>query len=173
MSAAGTRVPRQEVARWIHQQPGSLTPGPSSFSSTHSSRVVTVCVRSPTPNRTSSSSARASASKRTSYDGVPDVVVADVDLPDAQGAEAVRLLRLKFPASALLVLTLVAEPAAVQRVLDAGVDGYMLKSAAPGQFFFALRAVATGATYLQPSLGIELARAWSAPSAPARKAGSR
>lgn len=77
-----------------------------------------------------------------------------------------RLLRLKFPGSALFVLTLVDEPAAVQRVLDAGVDGYMLKSVAPSQFFFGLRAVAGGASYLQPSLGVELARAWSTPSTP-------
>ena len=96
-----------------------------------------------------------SASLGTAYEINPDVVVADVDLPDAHGAEAIALLRKEFPEAALLVLTLVDHPAKVQRVLEAGADGYMLKTAPTSEFFFGIRAVAHGESYLQPSL------AWS------------
>ena len=106
----------------------------------------------------------ASASLGTAYETNPDVVVADVDLPDAHGAEAIALLRKEFPESALLVLTLVDHPAKVQRVLEAGADGYMLKTAPTSEFFFGIRAVAHGESYLQPSLGVELARWHGAPS---------
>ena len=99
----------------------------------------------------------ASASLGTAYETNPDVVVADVDLPDAHGADAIALLRKEFPESALLVLTLVDHPAKVQRVLEAGADGYMLKTAPTSEFFFGIRAVAHGESYLQPSLGVELA----------------
>jgi two-component system response regulator NreC len=104
------------------------------------------------------------ASLGTAYETTPDVVVADVDLPDAHGPEAIALLRKEFPESALLVLTLVDHPAKVQRVLEAGADGYMLKTAPTSEFFFGIRAVAHGETYLQPSLGVELARWHGAPS---------
>src|SRR5690348_2891395 len=50
------------------------------------------------------------ASLGSAYETVPDVVVADVDLPDATGPEAIALLRKEFPESALLVLTLVDHP---------------------------------------------------------------
>ena len=106
----------------------------------------------------------ASATLGTAYETSPDVVVADVDLPDAQGADAIALLRKEFPEAALLVLTLVDHPAKVQQVLEAGADGYMLKTAPTSEFFFGIRAVAHGETYLQPSLGVELARWHGAPS---------
>jgi len=105
-----------------------------------------------------------SATLGTAYETSPDVVVADVELPDAQGPEAISLLRKEFPDSALLVLTLVDHPAKVQQVLEAGADGYMLKTAPTSEFFFGIRAVAHGETYLQPSLGVELARWHSTPS---------
>jgi DNA-binding NarL/FixJ family response regulator len=70
-----------------------------------------------------------SATLGTAYETPPDVVVADVELPDAQGPDAISLLRKEFPDSALLVLTLVDHPAKVQQVLEAGADGYMLKTA--------------------------------------------
>jgi two-component system, NarL family, response regulator NreC len=101
----------------------------------------------------------------TAYEYSPDVVVADVDLPDAQGVDAIALLRKEFPEAALLVLTLVDHPPRVQQVLEAGVDGYMLKTATTSEFFFGIRAAARGQTYLQPSLGVELARWHGAPSA--------
>jgi two-component system response regulator NreC len=100
----------------------------------------------------------------TAYANSPDVVVVDVDLPDAQGADAIALLRKEFPEAALLVLTLVDHPLKVQQVLEAGADGYMLKTAPTSEFFFGIRAVAHGETYLQPSLGVELARWHGAPS---------
>ena len=100
----------------------------------------------------------------TAYAHPPDVVVADVDLPDAQGSDAIALLRKEFPDAALLVLTLVDHPLKVQQVLEAGADGYMLKTAPTSEFFFGIRAVAHGETYLQPSLGVELARWHGAPS---------
>ena len=100
----------------------------------------------------------------TAYENSPDVVVVDVDLPDVQGADAIALLRKQFPEAALLALTLVDHPLKVRQVLEAGADGYMLKTVPTSEFFFGIRAVARGETYLQPSLGVELARWHRAPS---------
>jgi two-component system response regulator NreC len=81
-----------------------------------------------------------------------------------QGADAIALLRKQFPEAALLALTLVDHPLKVRQVLEAGADGYMLKTVPTSEFFFGIRAVARGETYLQPSLGVELARWHRAPS---------
>jgi two-component system, NarL family, response regulator NreC len=95
-------------------------------------------------------------------DVTPDVIVTDIEFPDAGHSEVISGLRGSFPQSPILVLTAVAHPAKVQSVLAAGADGYLLRTAATTELIVGIRAVADGETYLQPSLGVELAR-WHRP----------
>jgi two-component system response regulator NreC len=88
----------------------------------------------------------------------PDVVVADLILPDERGAEVVRRLKARHPAAAILVLTMVDNPTDVQMCLAAGASGYLLKETASTELVDAVRRVAAGADYLQPSLGAALAK---------------
>ena len=94
----------------------------------------------------------------------PDVIVADLVLPDDRGADVVRRLRERFPRSAVLVLTMVDNPTDVQLCLAAGAKGYLLKEAAGAELTDAVRAVAQGQEYLQPALGAALARWREVPS---------
>ncbi|MCU1499290.1 MAG: two component transcriptional regulator, LuxR family [Acidimicrobiales bacterium] len=96
----------------------------------------------------------------------PDIVVADLILGDASGPQITVALRHRFPPARVLVLTMVDAPAAVQAVLDAGAHGYLAKDAAANEIVNALRTVAAGQEYLQPTLGIALARQSSIASAP-------
>jgi two-component system response regulator NreC len=93
----------------------------------------------------------------------PDVVVADLVLPDDRGAEVVRRLRERYPDAAILVLTMVDNPADVQLCLAAGARGYLLKETASTELVDAVRKVAGGEDYLQPSLGAALAKWREAP----------
>jgi two-component system response regulator NreC len=88
----------------------------------------------------------------------PDVVVADLVLPDERGAEVVRRLKERHPDAAILVLTMVDNPTDVQLCLAAGARGYLLKETASTELVDAVRKVASGEDYLQPSLGAALAR---------------
>jgi two-component system, NarL family, response regulator NreC len=88
----------------------------------------------------------------------PDVIVTELELPDASGEEVVRVLRSSFGRAAILILTQVTQPAKVERVLAAGADGYVLKTAEVEDLLAGINAVARGETYLQPSLGVEVAR---------------
>lgn len=88
----------------------------------------------------------------------PDVIITELELPDARGQEVVRALRSGFRGAAILVLTLVTRPAKVEGVLAAGANGYVLKTASVDDLLRGIRAVAHGETYLQPSLGVALAR---------------
>lgn len=100
----------------------------------------------------------------------PDVVVADLVLPDERGAEVVRRLRERYPRSAILVLTMVDNPTDVQLCLAAGAKGYLMKEAAGAELTDAVRAVAQGREYLQPALGAALARWREAPGKISAKA---
>jgi DNA-binding NarL/FixJ family response regulator len=88
----------------------------------------------------------------------PDVIVTDIELPDATLADVITALRDSFRETSILVLTRVDHPAKVQSVLAAGASGYLLKSAASSELLKGIRLVATGKKYLQPSLRVELAR---------------
>ena len=88
----------------------------------------------------------------------PDVVVHGLLLPDCSGLDIVSRLRNRFPHSRLVVLSRLDSPVYVHLALLAGADGYVLKSADPQQLLEAVRRVAAGEGYVQPSLGAELAR---------------
>ena len=90
----------------------------------------------------------------------PHVVVTDLELPDGRGRDVIVMLRRRFPEASVLVLARARHPAKVRDAVAAGAHGYLLKTAHPGDLLVGVRAVAHGESYLQPSLGVALAR-WS------------
>jgi two-component system, NarL family, response regulator NreC len=88
----------------------------------------------------------------------PHVIVTDIDLNDAKHGDVIGGLRGFFQRSSILVFTAIGDPTEVQSVLAAGAQGYVLETAPTEELLAGIRAVAGGETYLQPSLGVELAR---------------
>lgn len=99
-----------------------------------------------------------SVAEAVALDVDPDVVVADLMLPDERGVEVVRRLKECYQKAAILVLTMVDNPTDVQQCLAAGARGYLLKETAGSELVDAVRKVAGGEDYLQPSLGAALAK---------------
>lgn len=89
---------------------------------------------------------------------LPEVILLDLLLPDARGAEAVAAITARFPGIPTLVLTMIDNPAVVDLAMAAGACGYLLKDAAADEVVGAVRSVAAGNAYLQPSLGALLLR---------------
>jgi len=87
-----------------------------------------------------------------------DVIVTDIDQPDLGYGDIVPGMQATFPASRILALSMVRHPAKVQYVLASGADGYLLKTAPATELITGIKALADGQTYLQPSLGVDLAR---------------
>lgn len=85
----------------------------------------------------------------------PDVLLLDIGLPDVDGVEVARALRKSVPAVKLLTLSIHAERQFVRRMVNAGVDGYVVKSAAVQELVQAIRAVAAGKLYLSPEIARE------------------
>jgi len=82
----------------------------------------------------------------------PDVVVMDVSMPGLSGAQATARLRLECPAVRVLALTVHEDRGYLRQLLAAGAAGYVLKRAAPEELIQAIRAVAAGGVYLDPSM---------------------
>ena len=82
----------------------------------------------------------------------PDVVVMDVSMPGLSGAQATARLRLECPAVRVLALTVHEDRGYLRQLLAAGAAGYVLKRAAPEELIRAIRAVAAGGVYLDPSM---------------------
>lgn len=88
----------------------------------------------------------------------PDVVVHGLILADATGTPIVKALRDRFPRAGLVALTRFDMPVYVHLALITGDNGYVLKSASPEELIAAVRRVARGEEWVQPSLGGLVAR---------------
>jgi len=80
----------------------------------------------------------------------PDVVILDISMPELDGIEAVRQIRAAVPDTKVLVLTMHESDQMVQRVLDAGAHGYVLKSDLTATLAKAVKSVSEGERFLTP-----------------------
>jgi two-component system, NarL family, response regulator NreC len=91
----------------------------------------------------------------------PDVAVLDLDMPQMDGAATTRELLARRVATRVLILTMHDEDEYLVSLLEAGAAGYLVKNAADRELADAVRAVASGDTYVQPSAARALARKMS------------
>lgn len=82
----------------------------------------------------------------------PDVAVLDVSMPNMGGAEAAREILARCAGTRVLALTRHADQGYLRNLLTAGATGYVLKQSAGETLVQAIRTVAEGGTYLEPSL---------------------
>lgn len=87
----------------------------------------------------------------------PDVIVMDLSMAEMDGAEATRELVAHKTRGRVLILTMHAEDSYLIPLLEAGASGYLVKSAADRELVDAVRAVAKGDVYMQPSAARALA----------------
>ncbi len=88
----------------------------------------------------------------------PHVVVMDLSMAEMDGLTATRELATRTEPPKVLVLTMHGEEEYLVQVLEAGASGYLVKNAADRELVDAIRAVARGDMYVQPSAGRILAR---------------
>lgn len=95
----------------------------------------------------------------------PQILVLDLNMPGVSGLDAIPRIQEASPATAIIVLTMQAEPAFAREALQSGAKGYVIKQSAASELVGAIRAVIAGDTYINPSLGARLA-AEPAPEGP-------
>jgi two-component system, NarL family, response regulator NreC len=100
----------------------------------------------------------APGAQKLARDRRPDVLVLDLQMPGAEPASDVPMLREEVPGTAIVVLTMQADPRRARDLLRGGASGYVLKQAAERQLTAAIRTVAGGGSYIDPELGGEVAQ---------------
>lgn len=88
----------------------------------------------------------------------PDVAVLDLKLPGLTGLEIARRLQAAHSPVRVIILTMHNEEEIVNRALDSGVMGFVLKENAVGEIVKAIEAVAAGRHYFSPSVSNHLVR---------------
>jgi DNA-binding NarL/FixJ family response regulator len=86
----------------------------------------------------------------------PDVAVLDIKMPQMSGIEVTRWVRQKRLPIGVLVLTAFDDDPYVRAVLQAGANGFVLKTAEPGEIVQAVRDVNQGKMVLDPALAQKL-----------------
>jgi len=87
----------------------------------------------------------------------PQVVVLDLNMPGTPTLSAMDRFTALAPMSAVVVLTMEADPAMARAAFSAGAKAYVLKEGAETAFIDAVRSAAAGRTYLDPGLGARMA----------------
>ena len=86
----------------------------------------------------------------------PDVVLLDVGLPDGNGIDLCCEIKKKYPLVKVLMLTSYNELYTITRALDAGVDGYVLKSSMSDEVLEGICAVASGKRFLSEEVNVTI-----------------
>lgn len=82
----------------------------------------------------------------------PDVAVLDIQMPKASGIEVTRWVRAHLPEVGVLILTAYDDDPYVMAVLQAGANGYVLKTAHADDLIQAVRDVNEGKSALDPAI---------------------
>ncbi len=82
----------------------------------------------------------------------PDVLVMDISMPNLNGLKATKRLYSAVPNIRILILTRHTDDGYLQQLIGAGASGYVLKQSAPTELINAIRTIAEGNSYLDPSL---------------------
>jgi two-component system, NarL family, response regulator LiaR len=89
----------------------------------------------------------------------PDVILMDLMMPVTDGVTATRLIHEKYPAVHVLALTSFPEDDLVQKALQAGATGYLMKNVSARELADAIRAAHKGKMTLSPEAAQALAHA--------------
>jgi DNA-binding NarL/FixJ family response regulator len=100
---------------------------------------------------------------------LPDVTLMDLRLPDKSGIDAMLAVRAEFPEARMIMLTTFEGDVEIQRALEAGARGYLLKSMPPKELVQVIREVHAGKKRIPAQLAAQLAEHMSDDNLTARE----
>lgn len=92
-----------------------------------------------------------------------DVAIIDIEMPRMDGITATQAIRSRFPGVRVLIVTTFGRPGYLQRALDAGATGFMVKDAPVETLADGVRTVAAGGRAIDQSLALEALSVGSSP----------
>jgi len=95
---------------------------------------------------------------------IPDLIILDITMPLLNGVDAAVQIKKSLPGVKLLFVTMHVNPAYLEAALNAGGNGYVLKSSAREELLEAIQSVLNGRIYVTPSLSSEHLERFTDPS---------
>lgn len=84
-----------------------------------------------------------------------DVAIIDIEMPHMDGITTTEAMRARFPGVRVLIVTTFGRPGYLQRALDAGATGFMVKNAPVEALAEGVRTLAAGGRAIDQSLAVE------------------
>ena len=88
----------------------------------------------------------------------PDITLMDVQMPEANGIDAIVKIRKEFPDARIIVLTTYTGDAQAARAFKAGAFGYLLKNMVRKELIDTIRTVHAGKKRIPPDIAVEMAQ---------------
>ena len=85
-----------------------------------------------------------------------DMVILDITMPNLRGIEATREIKMTYPETKILILTMHKKKEFLYHGLAAGAEGYLLKEDTDTELLSAIETIRGGKVYLSPILSKEL-----------------
>ncbi|MBK8611597.1 MAG: response regulator transcription factor [Chitinophagaceae bacterium] len=79
---------------------------------------------------------------------LPDVILMDISMPGMSGIELCKTVKEKYPSVYIIGLSTFNQQSFIQKMMDNGASGYVLKNATPEELIEAIKTVALGKLYL-------------------------
>ena len=77
----------------------------------------------------------------------PDVILMDINLPDKSGIDLCKQVKEKYPSIFIIGLSTFNQLSFIQKMMDSGASGYVLKNASQTELMEAIETVAKGKIY--------------------------
>jgi DNA-binding NarL/FixJ family response regulator len=81
-----------------------------------------------------------------------DIVLMDISMPKMDGLQATKLIKAQAPRVKVLVLSAHDQSEYVQKILECGANGYLLKTTSPDELYAAIDAVMAGNAFFSPTI---------------------
>lgn len=76
-----------------------------------------------------------------------DIIILDINMPKKDGIEVTKILKSSYPEVKILIVTMYSRKEFVKNLVEAGVDGYILKNAGRDELLTAVKSLANGEPY--------------------------
>lgn len=78
---------------------------------------------------------------------LPDIILMDISLPDISGIELTRLLKERYPAIKVLILSMFIDESFIHQAIKAGVKGYLHKNTTREEMLLAIETIYSGSDF--------------------------
>jgi DNA-binding NarL/FixJ family response regulator len=86
----------------------------------------------------------------------PDIILMDINLPDKSGIDLCKEVKEKYPSVFIIGLSTFNQQSFIQKMLDNGASGYVLKNASQVELMDAIQTVAMGKTFLSDEAALSI-----------------